>query len=519
MPIVSFNSEPEALRDGDLFIVGAGAVGIAMAVSLARKGQAVTLVEAGPRLPRADYANANDGPTTGRPFRGLREGRMKAYGGTTRLWGGQLVPFDRGDLESEDEAGQRLWPISYEEFLPWIDAAYGLLGIDQKARAFETLWRRATGRDMVLGHGLTTLMNIWLPQPDFTILFASELEKNPLITIVTDAEVQRLRFGPDGAVEALDVGPADGQSRQVRPERVVIANGTFEIARQLLRAQALEPNCPFRDNQNVGRWYIDHLHGIAGEIDVADQKKFSDLFDHIFHEKRKYNVKIRELERAKGAANIVVSVNPKLTVRGLLSDASQLFRRVVGGNLSFFAALKESAAMAKIMMPLAWRYLVTHRATMLVGQGVQFGLEIEQLPHKESYLYLDPASPAEIAKIGVHWHLDGHEFEAVRTITSALSAAFRENGLGTVKLDDAILAGDPAFLDKLRNSGHYMGGARMALNSDSGVVDRNCRVFGTNNLYVAGAAVFPTGSFANSTLSAIALGLRLADHLTDSPRI
>jgi len=37
-----------------------------------------------------------------------------------------------------------------------------------------------------------------------------------------------------------------------------------------------------------------------------------------------------------------------------------------------------------------------------------------------------------------------------------------------------------------------------------------------DNLFVAGAAVFPTGGVANPTFTALALSLRLADHLKSS---
>ena len=53
----------------------------------------------------------------------------------------------------------------------------------------------------------------------------------------------------------------------------------------------------------------------------------------------------------------------------------------------------------------------------------------------------------------------------------------------------------------------------MAEDPKHGVVDRNCRVFGTGNLYVASSAVFPTSSYANPTLTIVALAIRLADHL------
>jgi choline dehydrogenase-like flavoprotein len=44
-------------------------------------------------------------------------------------------------------------------------------------------------------------------------------------------------------------------------------------------------------------------------------------------------------------------------------------------------------------------------------------------------------------------------------------------------------------------------------------LDRDLRVFGTRNLYVAGAAAYPTTGFANPTFTAIALGLRLAESI------
>ncbi len=46
-----------------------------------------------------------------------------------------------------------------------------------------------------------------------------------------------------------------------------------------------------------------------------------------------------------------------------------------------------------------------------------------------------------------------------------------------------------------------------------GVVDANCQVHGVANLFLAGGSVFPTGGYANPTLTMIALGIRVADHV------
>jgi choline dehydrogenase-like flavoprotein len=58
-----------------------------------------------------------------------------------------------------------------------------------------------------------------------------------------------------------------------------------------------------------------------------------------------------------------------------------------------------------------------------------------------------------------------------------------------------------------------MGTTRMSNSPAQGVVDRDGRVHGYANLYVAGSSVFPTAGWANPTLTILALAHRLADHL------
>jgi choline dehydrogenase-like flavoprotein len=71
--------------------------------------------------------------------------------------------------------------------------------------------------------------------------------------------------------------------------------------------------------------------------------------------------------------------------------------------------------------------------------------------------------------------------------------------------------GEPEWIS---GSHHHMGTTRMADSPRNGVVNKNCRVHGVENLYVAGSSVFPTSGFVNPTLTIVALALRLADHLS-----
>jgi choline dehydrogenase-like flavoprotein len=65
----------------------------------------------------------------------------------------------------------------------------------------------------------------------------------------------------------------------------------------------------------------------------------------------------------------------------------------------------------------------------------------------------------------------------------------------------------------MSDSHHPMGTTRMHDDPRQGVVDRNCRIHGMANLYVAGASVFTNGGAACPTYNLVALAVRLADHV------
>ena len=58
-----------------------------------------------------------------------------------------------------------------------------------------------------------------------------------------------------------------------------------------------------------------------------------------------------------------------------------------------------------------------------------------------------------------------------------------------------------------------MSATKMSDSPKNGVVDKNCKVHTIPNLFIAGTSVLPTGSASNPTFTALALALRLCDHL------
>ena len=61
---------------------------------------------------------------------------------------------------------------------------------------------------------------------------------------------------------------------------------------------------------------------------------------------------------------------------------------------------------------------------------------------------------------------------------------------------------------------HHMGTTRMGTDPRTSVTDPDGRVHGLANLWVAGSSLFPTGGWANPTLTIVALALRSAERIS-----
>ncbi|MCY7305787.1 MAG: GMC family oxidoreductase, partial [Rhodoferax sp.] len=169
---------------------------------------------------------------------------------------------------------------------------------------------------------------------------------------------------------------------------------------------------------------------------------------------------------------------------------------------------------AGAVLPLAMRYFRDRRSFKPQDAEVALAFNCEQLPCARSHIDLsDQVDALGMRRLRVDWQIDGSELRAMRALGQRVKRQFEKQGLAEISLDPRLMDGDPSFLASVHDAIHHMGTTRMSTDPAHGFVDPNLKVHGTGNLYVAGAAVFPSTGFANPTFTAIALALRLAVHL------
>jgi choline dehydrogenase-like flavoprotein len=147
---------------------------------------------------------------------------------------------------------------------------------------------------------------------------------------------------------------------------------------------------------------------------------------------------------------------------------------------------------------------------------VSLNVDLEQVPDPDSRLHLESSRDfLGLRKIVVDWRISPIERRTSAVFTRAICEWINESGLGKPQYSEDLDSTGGLTASQMLESYHHIGGTRMAADPATGVVDRDLKVFGIDNLYISGASVMPTGGHANPTLTILALSLRLANHLDD----
>ncbi|MDA8375732.1 MAG: GMC oxidoreductase [Planctomycetia bacterium] len=499
-------------------IIGGGTVGLYAAHELAKRGIASLMVECGGQaladFPQEGYASV------GKDHQGIRLGRARNIGGTSNLWGGQLVEFQPADFSGRSWIKDSKWPVGYDEISPYFERTYQNLGIDKRFQTDTDVFDAVNMRDCRFSEGLELFLTRWLKQPSFSTFYAKEIESSELITVLLNHTV--VGFGGAGSrinsVKAI--GPT-GAKLSITGDRFILAAGTIEICRLLLHAaDDAGWDCPWRGNQNVGLFFQDHPTGRVATVDVLDRRRFFDTFSTIVWAGQKFQPKLR-------LTNEALLQPPTINIHAMM-----VFESSIGENLVYLKQFLKAAvykrklsgagdllrnlrACRRQLLPLAWMYLVQNRILVPGNSKISLAIQCEQIPLAESRITLDPKQKGEngLPKVLLDWRLAGDELGPIRDFVMRCDRALRDIGLARLNILADLASGNPQFLDTLRDNYHQVGGARMGESANDGVVDKDLRVFGTENLYVVGAATFRTSSNANTAFTALAFVSRLVERL------
>lgn len=502
-------------RNYDVCIIGAGVAGIILSLKLAENGKRIALLEGGGLEYSDESQSLYEGENTGLEVGDPEIDRLRYFGGTSGHWAGHTIALDSYDFEPKSYSPESGWPIRKDDVEPyeqearkWLESG-PLLGVgdpfgDVRGDSFKA-YRKPVSSSVLEGHEE-------LPTR-FGYKYRDAVISHENIDLIYHANAYDLHLEEsDRQIDKVKFISLNGDRRgEISADKHIVCMGGIETPRFILNCTEPLHNALGPALDHVGKYFSWHP-SVQGGFFMLDWEKIQQQDKPLYEwaalrdESVAYFVPTPEYLEKKQSLNFLMHLN----VLPVFDTENLSWKDRLKVTL---CATDTSAEIAESLYGKIWQ------CENARYDGVIYIL-IEQYPNPDSCISLsDERDRFGFPKAKIDCQLDEKDFNTIRDALLEVGEKFAKHGIGRVKLNDWIAEGDYKALtepDGISTGAlwHAMSTCRMGTSASKSTVDPNLKVFGTNNLYVCGSAVFPTTGHANPTLTIAQLALRLAEHIT-----
>lgn len=527
----------------EVCIVGAGPAGITLAREFASTDLRVCLLESGGIDFDKNTQSLCQGESVDNLFGTLEDLRRLQFGGTANCWsirigdnqiGVRYLPLEQVDFEKRDWLPYSGWPFNKSHLDPFYERAQVVCKLGTFAYDAKT-WENTQTPQLPLSENVTTSMFQFGPRAVFTHEYREKINHARNITTYLNANLVEIETDETAkTVTRLRVGSLSGKEFWVSAKVFILAAGGIENARLLLVSNKVEKAGLGNQNDLVGRFFMDHPLVKGGKLKPASPDIFKNTA--LYDLRRVNNIPVmgklgiteavREREQLLNLSAILFPVPKSYQLKavnslktllsfihnpGIRKDTIKHLGNVIAGLDYIVPATYGALTKQEPFIPsLAWGGW-----SDLSNIGQRFSEfevwhQTEQAPFPDNRLTLtNDRDRLGRQKVKLHWQWHDIDIDTIKRSQDILKTEFARAGIGELQVER------DGELPKMLHPGahHHMGTTRMHDDPLQGVVDSNCKLHNVSNLFIAGSSVFPTGGFANPTLTIVALAIKLADHV------
>ena len=464
-----------SLPDYSVCIVGAGAAGITLATELAKHGHKVALMEGGGNEFSENSQDCYKGNVIGDPYFDLDITRLRYFGGSTNHWQGWCRSFEQIDFERDYLGEHYLWPIVHKDISVYLEEACKILEVNSK---FEK-------KDIDTSSQIKKIIFQFSPYNKenglpvrLGLKYDEFIQNSETIDLFLNSNLVDID-GINTKVKSAIFSNYKGDKININAKFFVLAMGGLENSRYLLWFANKYGNKFFDNSTPIGKYWMEHPSFGLGEAIVSNN--FS---RHMF-----WSLK-EEAQKNNGILGC--------GLRLILYPHTELKKKII-------KLLCIAPTLGKKVAEMAKKELICN---------VRLNAAWEQSPNIKNKITLDSLKDKfGIPRINLNWKKRQIDRKTIKKSTEIFNDWMINNEHGRIRLDNWLLNDENYPLEGEIGGHHHMGGTRMFAHPKYGVVDSNCKVYGSENLFIAGSSIFTTGGHNNPTLPIVQFSLRLRDHL------
>lgn len=505
--------------DCDICIVGGGVAGLTIANEFRSTQKNVLIVEGG-GMQHADSSQAlYDSDNIGYPLRSDNGyvSRNRYLGGSSNTWAGRCAPLGKIDFEERKWIKHSGWPISFKSVENYFSRTCKALELPGHELFSGSEWGKICldyNPNNFSESGLTPQTFLFGDQPANTreLFFKSETDSSN-IRILLNSNLTSIETTQNGEhVTHIETSTLSDHKVSIKACTYILCCGGWENARSLLMSNKQNANGVGNEHDSVGRYYMEHPKIISGKLIPSNNFFKSPLmyWPKKVGAKGSMDIMFQLPESVQKAEQLP---NNSIDLIRTTGDAEQSIKSIhrsdaIGTNRKFAVSLVgTSLTLAKSM---ARQHKIRFN-TPLRQKTVFIRNHMEQEPNRDSRVFLGNKNDAlGIPRLKTNLQISENDKHSLVKTQRIMSEIVEKNKLGTIVSE---FDNDDFEWKNLTDSSHHIGTTRMSDDPRYGVVDKNCKVHGIDNLFVSGSSVFPTAGHVNPTFTIVALALKLADHI------
>ena len=473
------NIEQYQKQKFDFVIIGSGPAGLTLALNLEKQKFKIALVEAGDRYFSEESQNYYKGEKNFEFPRKTDESRLSMFGGTMGHWGGTCRPLDSYDFYK--------WPFKKDELNIYLEDATKFLEI------------KNSFREEYINQNLK-LIEFQVSKVQYGEKYFNKIKNSKFITLFLNSPVINLNGKNFKTEKAKIFSKERKKTYELSGKVFVLSSGGIENSRILLNLDNSNKKLHY-SNLPIGNYWYEHPFKELGNGFVKKTNLKKNLNTSLNHFVNMFNAGNESDAYSFAPTENFINNNSILNSCCWLvthQRSNNNYKNIIKNLLCISPNLSQD---------------VLNMFNKKISCGATIYSSWEQEPEYQNRITLSKK------KDQFNNFLPKIIYKKSELVRKTASNVFEEIGHYLIENDLGRLAGYEFLFDEnktyLSDAGwHHMGGTIMGINDKSSVVDKNLKVHGSKNLFIAGSSVFPTGGHANPTLTIVELSLRLGNYLS-----
>jgi choline dehydrogenase-like flavoprotein len=394
---------------------------------------------------------------------------LRYFGGSSNHWQGETLPLDDRDFDALPHHPLNDWPIGRSDLDAYSARAADILDLAPATEPLDIF----QGREDTL----RPIRRRMSAPTRFGQKYRAELARSDPVWLCLNANLVDIVL--EGNLKSVAHFSFRSHVRplpfRVRAHRYVLCCGALENARILLNANRQARPGLGNEHDLVGRFFSEHIDVSLGQaVLTSDLPQMAEY------------IPSDALVLSRQCLSYIVTIAP--VGRSSCRDAScatfpERLRRAIRKGGDAYVNAEVEAGVQQSANP-------DSRVTLAASRD-RFGLR----------------------RLSLDWALSDLDRHTIRTAALETGRALARHNVGRLRLEPYMDADLNTISENCVGQNHHMCTTRMSDSPATGVVNRDCRLHGVENLYIGGSSVFASAGASNPTYTIVKLALRLADHL------